>query len=86
MTEENAEKKRSKDSADSAKDPSGVELKGSAGWSTIGLQMVLAFVIFAWVGQWIDSRYETDPWGVLGGCLLGFISVIIQALKESGRG
>ena len=61
------------------------ELARSAGWSSLGWQLLLTFVIFAAAGQWIDGEFDSSPWGVLGGCLLGFIALIVRALREADR-
>ena len=66
-------------------DGSGGNLARSAAWSSLGWQLLLTFVIFAAFGRWIDGRYDSEPWGVLGGCLLGFIALIVRAQQESNR-
>lgn len=40
-------------------------------FSGLGLEMGAAVAIGAWVGWWLDGRYDTGPWGILGGVLLG---------------
>lgn len=40
-------------------------------FSGLGLEMGAAVAIGAWVGWWLDGRYDTAPWGILGGVLLG---------------
>lgn len=61
------------------------DLSRSAGWSSLGWQLLLTFVIFAAAGQWLDGELDSGPWGVLGGCLLGFVALIVRALRESDR-
>ncbi|OUU23149.1 MAG: hypothetical protein CBC13_06015 [Planctomycetia bacterium TMED53] len=46
---------------------------------------MLTFVIFAAVGHWIDDKFDTGPWGILGGCLFGFIALIVRALRDSPK-
>lgn len=66
-------------------DESGGKLARSTAWSSLGWQLLLTFVVFAAAGRWIDNRYDSEPWGVLGGCLFGFIALVVRALRESGR-
>ena len=60
-------------------------LARSAAWSSLGWQLLLTFVIFVAAGRWIDGQFDSEPWGVLGGCLLGFIALIVRAQQESNR-
>jgi F0F1-type ATP synthase assembly protein I len=36
----------------------------------LGLQFGLALVAGVYLGQWIDQRLGSDPWGMLAGALL----------------
>jgi ATP synthase protein I len=38
----------------------------------LGMQFGAAIVLCVLVGNWIDGRYATGPWGVLVGALTGF--------------
>lgn len=40
-------------------------------FSALGLEMGAAVAIGVVAGWWLDQRFETGPWGVLGGVLLG---------------
>ncbi len=40
-------------------------------FSGLGLEMGAAVGIGVFAGWWLDSRYETGPWGLLGGVVLG---------------
>ncbi|MCB2187429.1 MAG: AtpZ/AtpI family protein [Deltaproteobacteria bacterium] len=42
--------------------------------SSMGLAMVLATVIGMGLGLWMDSAWDTGPWGFIGGLILGIIA------------
>jgi F0F1-type ATP synthase assembly protein I len=59
----------------------------------LGFELLAAIVGFAFVGYWIDRHYETEPWGLVIGAVLGivgglynFIHAAIRATREDGRG
>ncbi len=58
----------------------------SNGWirySGIGLELVGATAGFALVGYWIDGRFGTRPWGMLGGLVIGLGGGLYNLVKES---
>jgi F0F1-type ATP synthase assembly protein I len=58
----------------------------SAGWirySGIGLELAGAIGGLAFVGYWIDRRFGTSPWGILGGVVLGLIGGLYNMVKQS---
>jgi len=52
--------------------------------SALGLQVVLTFFVLVYAGVWIDGRYKSDPWGVLGGVALGIFAMFVALLREGG--
>jgi F0F1-type ATP synthase assembly protein I len=61
-------------------------------FSGIGIEFAAAVAGFALVGYWIDKRYDSSPWGLLIGAMLGliggtynFVRVSLAALKQSER-
>jgi F0F1-type ATP synthase assembly protein I len=48
-------------------------------------EAVFAILIAAGVGLWIDTRYETSPWGLLVGTGVGFASFVLRLLKLGRR-
>ena len=58
----------------------------STGWirySGIGLELAGATAGFALIGYWIDSRFGTSPWGILGGVALGLVGGLYNLVRES---
>jgi ATP synthase protein I len=56
------------------------------GWvrySGIGLELAGATAGLALVGYWIDGRFGTAPWGILGGVVIGLIGGLYNLVRES---
>ncbi|AQS60382.1 AtpZ/AtpI family protein [Desulforamulus ferrireducens] len=53
------------------KNSKGSPLRAFALASTIGVEIAIATVVGFQVGQWLDSKFHTDPWLMLAGLLLG---------------
>lgn len=56
---------------------------------TLGVEMLASLLGAAWLGKWLDERWGTEPVllliGIMGGLVLGYISVFITIkvyLKE----
>lgn len=57
-------------------------------WSAmagIGIEFVCAVVLFAGLGWWLDKKFETSPWLVLVGCLLGFAVGLYTLIRAGNR-
>lgn len=50
-----------------------------------GLQMLVGVVLGVFVGRWIDGKYHTDPWGVMGGSMLGLAAGMYLMIKDAIR-
>ena len=58
----------------------------AAGWirySGIGLELAGATAGLALVGYWIDGRFGTGPWGLLGGVFIGIVGGLYNLVRES---
>ena len=51
--------------------------------SGVGLEMAGALGGFAFIGYWIDHRFGTAPWGILGGVLIGLVGGLYNLVRES---
>jgi ATP synthase protein I len=52
-------------------------------YSGVGLELAGATAGLALVGYWIDGRFGTAPWGILGGVVLGLVGGLYNLVKES---
>ncbi len=41
--------------------------------------------VLGFAGHWADERYKIQPWGLLGGLLLGMVTGLYLMLRESKR-
>jgi ATP synthase protein I len=58
------------------------------GWvrhSGVGLELAGAVAGFALLGYWVDRHYATEPWGLVGGVVLGFVGGLYNLVKQSLR-
>ena len=58
----------------------------SAGWirySGIGVEFAGVTAGLALVGYWIDGRFGTSPWGLLGGVVIGLVGGLYNLVRES---
>lgn len=44
-------------------------------------EAIFAILISAGIGLWIDSRFETSPWGLAIGTSIGFASFVLRLLR-----
>ena len=57
-----------------------------AGWirySGIGVELAGVTAGLALVGYWIDGRFGTSPWGILGGVVIGLVGGLYNLVRES---
>lgn len=50
-----------------------------------GLQMVVGVLLGLVVGQWVDRKLHSDPWGLLTGVMLGLASGMYLLIKDALR-
>ena len=49
----------------------------------MGLELAGATAGLALFGYWIDRRYGTAPWGILGGVIIGLVGGLYNLVRES---
>lgn len=49
----------------------------------IGLELAGAVAGFALLGYWIDRHYASQPWGLVGGLVLGMVGGLYNMVKEA---
>lgn len=52
-------------------------------YSGLGIELAAAFLGFALLGYWVDHHYETEPWGLLIGAVLGLIGGMYNMVREA---
>lgn len=40
--------------------------------SSVGLELAVSVILCLLIGRWLDGRYGTTPWFMIGGVILGF--------------
>lgn len=64
----------------------------SGGYRFLGLGMELAAAVagLTLVGVWVDRHFETSPWGVLVGAVVGVVgglyNVVKAVIRQAGAG
>lgn len=62
---------------------------GGTGAAGLGFTFAATLVLCVLLGNWIDGRYKTDPWGVLIGAAVGFgggFYNLIRSTNKNGKG
>jgi F0F1-type ATP synthase assembly protein I len=52
-------------------------------YSGVGLELAGATAGLALVGYWIDTKFGTSPWGIIGGFFIGIVGGLYNMVKES---
>jgi F0F1-type ATP synthase assembly protein I len=60
-------------------------LRGLAPFLTLGIQLALSIVVFFFLGKWMDSRFNTSPWCMLGGLMIGGVGGMIKFITSVTR-
>lgn len=63
--------------------PADQRFPGWVRYSGVGLELAGATAGLALVGYWIDGKFGTKPWGILGGVLIGLVGGLYNLVKES---
>ena len=63
--------------------PADRRFPGWVRYSGVGLELAGATAGLALLGFWIDGRYGTAPWGILGGVVIGLVGGLYNLVKES---
>lgn len=51
----------------------------------VGFNFVAAFGVFALIGYWVDSYWDSSPWGLIGGATLGLIGGMYNLIRQSAE-
>jgi F0F1-type ATP synthase assembly protein I len=61
------------------------QFPGWVRYSGIGLELAGVVAVFTFIGYWIDGRYGSQPWGMIGGLILGFTGGLYNLVKAALR-
>ncbi len=61
----------------------GDRFPGWVRYSGIGLELAGATAGLAFLGYWIDGKFATAPWGMLGGVIIGLVGGLYNLVRES---
>ena len=56
-------------------------LKNYLEYLTLGSEIAFTISAPILIGFWIDSRYDTSPWFILGGVLLAMLMLVIMLIR-----
>jgi ATP synthase protein I len=51
----------------------------------MGLQLVVAVVVFLYAGRWLDTKLGTAPWFLIGGVFLGAAGAFWNVYRKVSR-
>ena len=57
--------------------------QGWVRYSGVGLELAGATAGLALVGYWVDGKFGTSPWGILGGVFIGIVGGLYNLVRES---
>jgi F0F1-type ATP synthase assembly protein I len=52
---------------------------------TLGFETAVGVGLGCFVGHWLDRKYGWEPWGTLGGAMLGLAAGMYLLIKEALR-
>ena len=55
--------------------------RGTAGYATVGMEIVFAIVFAMFVGSWLDTRWGTEPWLTWAGFAFGLATAAHSVLR-----
>ncbi|HET6528881.1 MAG TPA: AtpZ/AtpI family protein [Balneolaceae bacterium] len=61
------------------------KLTDYAEYISLGAEIAGALLVPIFIGYWLDAYFETSPWLLLVGCLVGFINIFILIFKLNKR-
>lgn len=48
------------------------------------VEAVLSLLIAMGIGYWLDERFDTDPWLLMTGVVLGFAAMVLRIWRMRG--
>ena len=53
-----------------------------SGAAALGMNYGLTILVFTGLGWWLDGHFETSPWLIIVGSLLGAVGAFVSLLKK----
>ena len=53
--------------------------------TSVGIEFIVAVLLFGGIGWYIDGRMETSPWCMLCGFIVGFVVGLYMLTRQAGR-
>ena len=57
------------------------ELKKYLEYLTLGSEIAFTIGAPILIGFWIDSKYDTSPWFILGGVLMAMLMLVVMLIR-----
>jgi F0F1-type ATP synthase assembly protein I len=57
--------------------------RGFGSFLTMGLQLALTVVIFFFLGRWLDEKFDTRPWLMMAGLVIGTVGGFINFIRTA---
>lgn len=51
----------------------------------VGVEFIVAVGLFAALGWWLDSKWNTRPWLLIAGCGVGFAAGLFQMVRAAQK-
>jgi len=84
----NKSKHESQDLEKKTKSKSNI-MRELAPYASLGLQLVITIIIGAYIGWWLDGKYDTSPWFLIAltffGAFAGMVSFIKTVTKRNKK-
>jgi F0F1-type ATP synthase assembly protein I len=58
-------------------------LRGLGPYLTMGIQLAIPVIAFFFLGRWLDHRWNTSPWLMIGGIALGGVGGMIKFISSA---
>jgi F0F1-type ATP synthase assembly protein I len=58
-------------------------LYGLGPYLTMGIQLAVPVVAFFFLGRWLDGKWNTSPWLMIGGMTLGGVGGMIKFITSA---
>lgn len=58
-------------------------LRGLGPYLTMGIQLAIPIIVFFFLGRWLDHRWNTSPWLMIGGIVLGGVGGMIKFISSA---